>query len=204
MKPWSVLGALLLAASLFVAGYLFGQRGGPDVRAIQDSAAVLDTAAHHLDSSLSSRRGNDSVRVAEPLEHAHALDHRAIVLGDSAAHLQARTDSALSAFNEASAQVEDLRNDLNQERAGRKTQFDTLTAAKDSLTVAFHAALAQLAFYRDTASMGLRLQRDAARDLLKEALQVRAKRCGFGLGAGPGYGVRGMDAGLYVGYVCRF
>jgi len=200
----STAAAALLALLLVGAGYgLRWWQDRPDA-SIVVSRDSLTVAAHDTDLSITRRRPGDSAAVAEPLHVAGVHLQHAVSLGDTVPSLQSVTDSALSRVAAADTLASRAIVALATERAAEQRQVSELRATVDAQQQALGAALAQVAYYRDTAVVVLQGQRDAAQKLLDRALASgHRSRCGPGAGVGLAWATGGHGAGAFVGMTCQ-
>lgn len=170
---------IVIAALLFAGGYAtrcWQDRPAAALTAIRDSAAVLDTAAASLDSTIVQHHAGDSAAVAEPQHAARVHQQHAESLGDSVALLQAETDDALRLVATSDTNASRAAAALATERAAEARQAGEYRAAIADKDRAIAAAQAQVFYYRDTALVNMQGQRDKARRLLAEAIAIQTPR----------------------------
>lgn len=202
----STAGAGALAVLLFAAGFAtrcWTERASAELAPIARGADTLNASADSLDSAIAAGVPGDSAAVAEPERAAGVHLQHAESVGDSVPLLRARTDSALARAAAADTLANLAIAALATERAAQARQVDEMRAGAADLQRGLDSAKAVI--LRVTAQRNeMQRQRDKARRLLRDAIAVQDRKCGPGLGAGGGYAARGPDAGLFIGYVCRF
>jgi hypothetical protein len=201
----SLAAAGILAALIFGAGFatrVWTERPVAGLAPIARAAESLHTSADSLDTSIDRARPADSAAVAEPERAAGVHLQHAESVGDSVTLLRRRTDSLMTAAADADTLARRAIAALADERAAQQRQADELRAGVAKLQEALDSAKAVIA-RRAVQLEAMRIQRDKARALLGQALAVQSRRCGPVAMVGAGYGIRGADAGGFVGYGCR-
>jgi hypothetical protein len=199
----SAAAAGILGALLFGAGYAtrVWTSHAPGLAPIARAADSLQTSAESLDISIDRARPADSAAVAEPERAGGVHLQHAESVGDSVPLLVARTDSLMRAAAASDSSANRAIAALVDERAARDRQADELRAGAAKLQEALDSAKAVIARHAVQLE-AMRIQRDQALQLLRGAIAAQRDRCGMKVMAGGGYGVRGADAGLFVGYGC--
>jgi outer membrane murein-binding lipoprotein Lpp len=197
--------AAIVAAVVFSAGVVAGRwtmRASAEIAPIARATDTLDVSIDSLDTSIDRARPADSAAVAEPERAAGVHLQHAESVGDSVTLLKARTDSLMRAAATSDSSASLAIAALADERAARDRQVDDLQRGAADLQRGLDSAKAVIV-RRGIQLEAMRIQRDKARALLGRALAANGRKCGWGGGLGAGYAARGLDAGLFAGYVCR-
>jgi hypothetical protein len=201
----STAAAAILCVGLFGAGFAtrcWTERASAEIAPIARAADTLGTSSDSLDTAIDRARPADSAAVAEPERAAGVHLQHAESVGDSVTLLRALTDTALARAAAADTLARRAIAALADERAAQQRLADELRAGAAKLQEALDSAKVVIA-RRAVQLEAMRIQRDKARELLGQALAVQSRRCGPVAMVGAGYGIRGADAGGFVGYGCR-